>query len=77
MPELLGWQYAPGVVDGVMRNEHYDGFHIDLETGPHSAVHTALSGEVGDMGPFTSPNGMFVSCLFYRPFLFVSFSVLR
>jgi len=40
-----------------MAREMYADFHISLETGPHSAIHTAISQENGDMGPFTSPNG--------------------
>ena len=57
----------------VLGNEDYATFHSALETGPHSAVHTAVSREVGDMGPFTSPNGGFIYPFspFFPCFLFL------
>jgi hypothetical protein len=64
LQEMLGWGYNPTVIAGVNSNTDFLSFHSALEGGPHNIVHAGIGGSYGDMGPLTSPNGMFITpCL--------------
>ncbi|KAI9154802.1 Tyrosinase ustQ [Paramyrothecium foliicola] len=56
LQEMLGYAYDEDVIAGVFLYQDFLGFHTQLEFGPHSAVHTGIAGNFGDMGPPTSPN---------------------
>lgn len=46
--------YNATYVDTVQRIKDYDNYRVELENGPHQAIHSSLRGE---MNPSTSPNG--------------------
>jgi tyrosinase len=64
----------PTIITGVNSNTDFLSFHSALEGGPHNIVHAGIGGSYGDMGPLTSPNGMFIfPCLLTLSF-FAEFS---
>ena len=59
VPELIGIGYRPDIMDEVNSWTVYEGFRRALESSPHGAVHAGVGGGRGDMGPNSSPNGMY------------------
>jgi len=58
---MLGEYYSPEVVDGGQKLGNYSAYRYQLEGTPHGAIHAMMG---GDMGPSTSPNGMFSAFCF-------------
>ncbi|KAH6856124.1 monooxygenase [Chaetomium sp. MPI-CAGE-AT-0009] len=57
VPEMLGANYSPSVIDSIKMETTFDGFRHNLENFPHGAVHQGVGGFGGDMGPqSSSPN---------------------
>lgn len=54
---MFGPNYSPAAVSKVLAQQTYPDFRLQLEGGPHGAIH---SGVGGDMSPATSPNGEFL-----------------
>jgi tyrosinase len=52
--DMFASHYTKDVVDSIAALTTYDDFRIQLESGPHGAIHSAVG---GDMSPATSPNG--------------------
>jgi len=52
---MFGQYYTPEKVAFANGKTTYNDFRIELESGPHGAIH---SGVGGDMSPATSPNGI-------------------
>lgn len=66
---MLGEFYSPEVVDGVQATPNYIQYRSTLEGGPHGAIHSAIG---GDMGPATSPNGIFSNIFLLTSYLHFS-----
>lgn len=52
--DMLALFYTPEAVKKIQQITNYNDYRIDLEGGPHGALHSAIG---GDMTPSTSPNG--------------------
>ncbi|UPK92493.1 hypothetical protein LCI18_003428 [Fusarium solani-melongenae] len=51
--DMLAQFYTPEVVNKAQQITNYNDYRIELEGGPHGALHSAIG---GDMTPSTSPN---------------------
>lgn len=60
LQEMLGFAYTQAIVDEISTtNTNFGTFHGELESRPHGAVHAGIAQGDGDMGPITSPNGVY------------------
>jgi tyrosinase len=48
--------YTSEVIKGIHARETFVDFELYLENVPHGSIHSAVGGEMGDMGPSSSPN---------------------
>ncbi|KLU90675.1 hypothetical protein MAPG_10527 [Magnaporthiopsis poae ATCC 64411] len=51
--DMMSSAYSPEAVAKVDKLSNYNDFRIQLESGPHSAIHASIG---GDMSPSSSPN---------------------
>jgi len=58
-PEMNGNMYSPTIMDQISSLTVYEKFQFALENGPHGGVHAGIGGRYGDMGPSSSPNGIY------------------
>jgi tyrosinase len=48
--------YTPAVIADINAKPTFVEFELQLENVPHGSIHSAVGGEMGDMGPSSSPN---------------------
>jgi tyrosinase len=48
--------YTPKIINGILGEEKFVDFELRLENVPHGSIHSAVGGQMGDMGPSSSPN---------------------
>ncbi|KAL4724590.1 hypothetical protein ACLX1H_008032 [Fusarium chlamydosporum] len=48
--------YTPEVIAEMNKLPGFEAFEFKLENVPHGSIHSAVGGEMGDMGPSSSPN---------------------
>lgn len=65
LPEMIGYAYGPEIMSEVRSWTDFATFAGALESSPHGGVHAGIARGRGDMGPVTSPNGMYSSSLYF------------
>ena len=51
--------YTPEAVADVQKESDFKSYEFSMENGPHIAIHSAVGGLMGDLGPSSSPNGKY------------------
>lgn len=57
--------YTPEAVSDVQKQSDFESYEFSMENGPHIAIHSAVGGLLGDLGPSSSPNGKYLHFLFF------------
>lgn len=56
--------YTPELIAEINNLPDFESFEFKLENVPHGSIHSAVGGQMGDLGPSSSPNGNVIPFFF-------------